>query len=340
MNVSVVSSLVYQYTVCEVHMRRITCIAVFMISAILVAGCGGGSGGDGQAGGVKEKKITVNPSPAIVAPGAQKQFTVSVEGLSDDTVVWEVVDGVAGGEVDSEGLYTAPAAVGIYTVKATSKEDSTISGTVSVIVTVSYNYGEVGHLKGTVNIKIDDSVSYDFTLGDSKYRSDYYVKEDVTYSGFLLHGPIELGAGKYYWNSHNGETMNIDGSLETQDDWFRYQTGKIVQTDKRIAAKQSKTIGTYFQVSVDPANMTFEIDFDGVYLDGLKYWQDFESGDYENGTSTSERVISCTATGIPFVISADGYIKGTKSGIPIQIIDDPALFIDATLTWDLQAVKE
>ena len=58
-----------------------------------------------------------------LATGGTQQFTASVSGSSNTAVTWSST----GGTVSGTGLYTAPAAAGTYTVKATSVADSTKS---------------------------------------------------------------------------------------------------------------------------------------------------------------------------------------------------------------------
>lgn len=81
------------------------------------------------------------PSAAI-APSAEEQFTATIQGLTNTTVTWSV-DGVAGGNstsgtISAGGLYTAPFAIGLHKISATS--GAVPSSTVSVGLTID-NYG-------------------------------------------------------------------------------------------------------------------------------------------------------------------------------------------------------
>ena len=56
--------------------------------------------------------ILISPSSVRVAPGANEQFTVTITGETNATVIW-AVNGIAGGNntigtITSAGLYSAP----------------------------------------------------------------------------------------------------------------------------------------------------------------------------------------------------------------------------------------
>ncbi len=82
--------------------------------------------------------ITVAPTSATVAPGAEQQFKATITGSTNTAATW-AVDGTPGGSssigtVDSTGLYTAPSATGTHTVTATSVADTTKSAHATVTV--------------------------------------------------------------------------------------------------------------------------------------------------------------------------------------------------------------
>ena len=87
--------------------------------------------------------VTVSPSSATVQVNAQRQFTATVSGSSDQSVTWDVNGSVGGnsavGFVDSiSGLYTAPSVVpspAAVTVHATSKAMPSAIGSASVTIT-------------------------------------------------------------------------------------------------------------------------------------------------------------------------------------------------------------
>jgi len=74
----------------------------------LAAGCG-----DSSTGVPVNVIVAVSPLAADLGPGATRRFTATVTVIPDDGSVskdvrWEVVEGPAYGNVDAQGLYTAP----------------------------------------------------------------------------------------------------------------------------------------------------------------------------------------------------------------------------------------
>ena len=75
--------------------------------------------------------VIVTPAQVSLAPGASQQFTVVVEGTSNQTVSW-AVDG--GGTITGGGLFTSDGTHGTYFVRATSAEDPNAIGVAQVTV--------------------------------------------------------------------------------------------------------------------------------------------------------------------------------------------------------------
>jgi hypothetical protein len=76
-------------------------------------------------------KVTVNPGGATVAAGNKQQFGATVTGATDPRVTWTAT----GGTIDATGLFTAGAASGVFTVRATSMADPKAFGEATVTVT-------------------------------------------------------------------------------------------------------------------------------------------------------------------------------------------------------------
>jgi hypothetical protein len=82
--------------------------------------------------------VSVLPVSASVLAQTTQQFSAVACGLSSPDVIWSV-DGVSGGTastgtIDASGNYSAAAAAGTHTVKATSASDATKSASASVTV--------------------------------------------------------------------------------------------------------------------------------------------------------------------------------------------------------------
>ena len=78
--------------------------------------------------------VTVRPQSAKVVAGGTQQFTAQVSGTADTALLWSVREGDSGGTIDATGLYTAPAAAGVFHPVATSHADPTRSAIATVTV--------------------------------------------------------------------------------------------------------------------------------------------------------------------------------------------------------------
>jgi hypothetical protein len=76
-------------------------------------------------------QVSVSPTSASLQTGAQQQFLALVSNTSNTAVIWST----SRGSIAANGLYTAPAGAGVYTITAVSKADTTKSA--SAVVTVS-----------------------------------------------------------------------------------------------------------------------------------------------------------------------------------------------------------
>lgn len=77
--------------------------------------------------------VSLAPTSVTLAAGGTQQFTATVTGGTNTGVTWSA----SGGTISTSGLYTASAAAGTYTVKATSAADPTKSAAATVTVTVT-----------------------------------------------------------------------------------------------------------------------------------------------------------------------------------------------------------
>lgn len=103
-----------------------------MIASLSLIGCG--------SGGSLHNAISLSifPGSTKVAPGGQRGFLYTVQGAGSTQtgVSWSVKES-GGGAIDSNGIYTAPNAPGIYHVLATSLSNSSVVAQSVVDVTTS-----------------------------------------------------------------------------------------------------------------------------------------------------------------------------------------------------------
>jgi GH18 family chitinase len=81
--------------------------------------------------------VSIFPPAAEVQPGETVQLRATVTGSSVTTVHWSIREPGSAGSVSADGLYTAPASVGVYHVLATSDADPRAVGVVAVTVTAT-----------------------------------------------------------------------------------------------------------------------------------------------------------------------------------------------------------
>lgn len=112
-------------------------LAFISLGAVCFVGCGGG-GGNGSTPPPQSptiRSVSANCTAASLQTGQTTQCSAAVSGTGNysSAVTWTALSGT----ITSSGLYTAPATVptsGSDTVKATSTQDSTRSGTATVTV--------------------------------------------------------------------------------------------------------------------------------------------------------------------------------------------------------------
>jgi hypothetical protein len=86
---------------------------------------------------VCELALGLAPSSMVVAPGAQRQLTVSVSGWPDQSVTWGIPEGYPCGSVTSSGLYTGPESVPAFACHATVVSIADSTKTASTAITVA-----------------------------------------------------------------------------------------------------------------------------------------------------------------------------------------------------------
>jgi hypothetical protein len=116
-------------------------LTLFLVLALLLAGCAGvrGSGSGTQQPVPKQIQVSVSPSPANVRAGSSQQFTATVSGSTNSSVTWSVNNIPGGnsstGTINSSGNYSAPASlpsVNTVAIQATSSADSSAFGVSNV----------------------------------------------------------------------------------------------------------------------------------------------------------------------------------------------------------------
>jgi hypothetical protein len=108
--------------------------------------------------------VAVSASPAAAAVDACKSvpLTATVTGTTNQSVTWSIQEGAAGGSVTAAGVYTAPAAAGVYHALATSAADPTKAATATL--TVSERVLSVQVTPSTVSLPASGTTQFTATV--------------------------------------------------------------------------------------------------------------------------------------------------------------------------------
>lgn len=74
--------------------------------------------------------MTLTPNSKSIQPGQTAQFSATVVGATNNTVQWKAT----GGTIDANGVYTAGANPGTYTITAVSQADPQVTSTATVTI--------------------------------------------------------------------------------------------------------------------------------------------------------------------------------------------------------------
>ena len=116
---------------------RIGIRVILALLPIFLFGCGDDASAPAASG------VTVTPTNTTLPVGGSQNFTVRVTSTASSAVRWSVKEGAAGGNITTDGVYTAPNAPGTFHVIATSEADLTKQGSGTVTV-------QAGNLQGTI----------------------------------------------------------------------------------------------------------------------------------------------------------------------------------------------
>jgi len=225
--------------------RAYTCV---LFALALLAGC---------ASSNQPITVSLSPSPAFVGSAQTIQFTATVTGDSSG-VTWTVngtAGGGAGGTVDANGNYTAPAVTqnALVTVTATSKRDPTKSASASVNIVApgtvsSTNEPQVAQY--TINPPSDAKVSIQFGT-DTSYGLTTWTQS--TPSGG---GPVSIYVAGMRANTlyHMQAVIQFSAGATVDDADHTFTTGAFPATELP-AITASTTAGMTPQSGVELLNL-------------------------------------------------------------------------------------
>jgi acid phosphatase len=152
--------------------------------------------------------VAVSCTPAAVAPGASSQCSATVQGGSGNSaVMWSA----SAGTISSGGAFSAPSSPGQVTVKATSVQDSAISGTAEVNITFM-----VAGSKHVVMV-MEENQSYASVVGDT---TDWPHLNALIDNGALptnYYADTHPSIGNYFMLTTGQILTNDDSSTQVWD---------------------------------------------------------------------------------------------------------------------------
>jgi len=155
--------------------------------------------------------VCISPLHASVVANATKTFSANVIGLNDQSVTWSVVE-QNGGSITSSGVYTAPATVGTYHVRATSSADSTKSATAAIEVSVGNLVNMISTAPGEYSVKAVNFSNVGGVEVTISYDSGALSNPRIT-QGALLAGTMFITNPRYSPNSLKLAAMSLGSIL-------------------------------------------------------------------------------------------------------------------------------
>ena len=137
--------------------------------------------------------ISISPAEETLRVGGQRKFGGFVLA-ADQHVTWSLQEGTLGGNITSEGLYTAPDTTGTFHLVATSVFDTNVSKTAPVTI-VNVGFMPVGDMtaarsRHTATLLLDGKVLIAGGTTDSTHTAEVYDPASISFaptSGEMVH---------------------------------------------------------------------------------------------------------------------------------------------------------
>jgi len=188
-------------------------------------------------------KVTTSPASANVPVSQTQQFTATVTGATNTSVIWSVAGlgcgGPACGTVDSTGLYTAPAIApspASVTVTATSKADSTRSASSSVAIQSNV---KVTLSPTTSQLSPGQHTQFTATVTGSNNKNVTWSMSSSNCSGSAC-GSL-TSTGLYTAPPSISQTLNITIKVVPQADTSKSATASVTVALPVVVTVQPKT---------------------------------------------------------------------------------------------------
>jgi WD40 repeat protein len=173
-------------------------------------------------------------------PEASFMFSATTKNVADPSVTWSLKEGPTGGSITDAGLYTAPAAEGVYHAIATSKASPSLSVTAVIAVTATQlavtgqvstsRFYHTASLLPTGQVFIAGGMNSDYDLADPSELYDPATGEfhDAGQVGRLEHTATVLANGDVLLAGGAGTSNTAD--LRKADTGVIQPTGNLIDS--------------------------------------------------------------------------------------------------------------
>ncbi len=189
-----------------------------IVLSLPLASCGGGSGNNGDnpppSPSIGSVSVACSPSTIQVNQTSKCSATVTGSGNFDSSVVWSVDNGT----IDQTGSYTAASSPTTATVKATSKQDTSRSGTATVTVQAAPQAPSLSIAPSGATVVLGGSSSFNLTVGGSPVPSVSCIVNgagSVQVSGSTATYSVPLAQPASFSATVNCTATNSSGSSST-----------------------------------------------------------------------------------------------------------------------------
>jgi hypothetical protein len=237
--------------------------------AVLSLACGPGAAPVQNSTAPSNVSIAISPPQTSLLTGGTLQFHAQVENATDQTVAWSVLEGASGGNINSDGLYTAPSSAGAFHVIATAQGQTAMS-TITVtsvpqlpaVVTVTLT-------PTTASVKPGDSVTFTASVGGNSDNAVLWSTDSgsVDATGVFV-APAQAGVAHVTAASHVDRTAfavatvaakaaqqftaHVSGTTDTRVSWTA-SGGSIDQTGLWLAPSTAGAFHITAQSLADPS---------------------------------------------------------------------------------------
>ncbi|MDP9120205.1 MAG: hypothetical protein M3O15_02370 [Acidobacteriota bacterium] len=165
--------------------------------------------------------LMVLPSSAALSSGGSQPFQVQVSGVLNPAVTWSVEEGAAGGTISSAGVYTAPAAAGVYHLLAVSSASGqVVQGIATVVVGASGSRPTISVTVSPSEIQLSRGAALPFTAavaGSADAGIVWSASAGIIDQNGLFTAPAGFGTVTVTATSHADSRVQASATVVVSD---------------------------------------------------------------------------------------------------------------------------